>query len=188
MECNNAEPRLIEGRGLVHIYTGDGKGKTTAAFGLAMRCRGCGGRVCIVQFLKTAPTGEVAFVEALGDPAWQVCRFESGHGFFYQMDDTKKQKLKREIGSALAFIERLVREGGCDMLVLDEALGALATGLVDEAHLLEILDSRADGVEIVLTGRNAPRALIEAADYVTELLPVKHPYEHGTPARRGIEY
>lgn len=185
---NGRKGRLLSGRGLIHIYTGDGKGKTTAAFGLAMRCRGCGGRICIVQFLKTAPTGEVAFAEALHDPAWQIYRFESSHEFFFQMDDAQKKKLKCEIESALTFIEQRAMAGDCDMLVIDEILGAIENGLLDERRLVSILESRADGVEIVLTGRNAPASLVDVADYVTELKPIKHPYEKGTLARRGIEY
>lgn len=180
--------RLIEGRGLVHLYIGDGKGKTSAAFGLALRCRGCGGRVAIVQFLKTVPTGEVEFFNQLSDQKLCVYRFESPHGFFHQLDEEQKSALQGEIARAMDFVEQKASGQDCDMLVLDEILGALEDGLVDQQRLLAILNGRADGVEIVMTGRYAPQEVIEAADYVSRIMPVKHPYEKGILARRGIEY
>lgn len=180
--------RLIEGRGLVHLYLGDGKGKTSAAFGLALRCRGCGGRVAIVQFLKTVSTGEVDYIHQLEDENLCVYRFESSHGFFFQLSEEQKDVLKMETVRALTFVQQKAAEGEYDMLVLDELLGAVENGLVEQQQLFDILAGRADGVEMVLTGRNAPQELIDAADYVTRLIPVKHPYERGISARRGIEY
>jgi len=175
-------------QGLTHIYMGEGKGKTTSAMGLAMRCCGCGNRVYIVQFLKTSPTGEVSLIEALQSPDFKVFRFETQHGFFPQMDAEQKTKLQTEIEQALAFIADCMKNGACDMLVLDEILGAVENGLIPTSWLMEMIQSKPQGMELVLTGRRAPQGVIAAANYVTEMVCVKNPYEHGVPARKGIEY
>lgn len=179
---------MITQKGLVHIYTGDGKGKTTTAFGLAMRCAGNRKRVYIVQFLKSTPTGEVKLIESMQNPDLQVFRFESPHGFFPHMDMTQKEVLNSEIKNALDFIEKCLRDNECDMLVLDEILGAAENGLIDMQQIQGIISLKPETMELVLTGRNAPPELVCAADYVTELKHIKHPYEQGILARCGIEY
>ncbi len=178
----------LQGMGCLHIYTGDGKGKTTAAFGLAMRCCGSGGHVVIVQFLKTVPTGELVFIRQAACENLCVYRFETPHGFYHQLDEAQKSQLKAEIQKALAFIDERFLLADCDMLILDEVMGALKNALIEESGLLELLLRRPRGMEVVLTGRDAPQALIDMADYVTEMRLVKHPYERGVAARRGIEY
>ena len=173
--------------GLLHVYMGEGKGKTTAAFGLGMRCCGCGNMVYVIQFLKTADTGEVALIKDMGKDNFKVFRFESPHGFYNQMDGAQRAALKNEVNSALEFARETLASGECFMLILDEVLGAVENGLVDEKELLDIIAVRGE-TELVLTGRHAPAAIYDAADYVTEMKMRKHPYECGIGARRGIEY
>jgi len=175
-------------KGLIHIYMGGGKGKTTSAMGLAMRCHGSGKCVYVVQFLKTSPTGEVNLIEAMQRDDFKVFRFETQHGFFPQMNAEQRVKLQAETEQALGFIAECMKDGKCDMLVLDEVLGAAENGLISASRLIDIMHAKPKNMELVLTGRIAPHEVIAAADYVTEMVAHKHPYEQGIPARKGIEY
>lgn len=172
-------------KGLIHVYTGDGKGKTTAAVGLAIRACGAGKRVCIVSFLKTSQSGEVEFINSLENCRLRIFRFESEHGFV-NCDD--RAKIRPDIETALKFILKALRNNEYDMLVLDEILCAYSLGYVGEEEIREIIGAKMPECELVLTGRGAPCWLEELADYVTEMKAVKHPYTRGTEARRGIEY
>lgn len=172
-------------KGLIHVYTGGGKGKTTAAVGLAIRACGAGKRVCIVSFLKTSPSGEIEFINSLSNCRLRVFRFESEHGFVSCED---KEKIRPEIEMALKFIFDALENNECDVLVLDEILCAYNLGCVSEDEIRRIIGAKTPECELVLTGRGAPDWLIELADYVTEMRAVKHPYTLGTEARRGIEY
>lgn len=174
--------------GLVHVYTGDGKGKTTAAFGLALRAYENGLRVYIVQFLKTSPSGEAAFVERLGDERLRVFRFEKPHGFTYDPDAETTKALRVDVKRALDFIQTVYQEHSCDLLVLDEIICACQLGLVTREELCALVDKKPAACELVLTGRGAPDWLIERADYVTNMTLVKHPFQTGTEARKGIEF
>jgi cob(I)alamin adenosyltransferase len=162
--------------GKVHIYMGDGKGKTTAAFGLGLRACGCGLKVAVVQFLKTTPTGECAAVKHL--PGFDFYRFESDHGFFWTLNDDQKEALKQEVQQAFSFCVKLVKERQYDVLILDEVLGALQNGLLEESALLDLMQMEKT-TELVLTGRYAPSSLIARADYVTNMECIKHPYDTG---------
>ncbi|MDZ4167986.1 MAG: cob(I)yrinic acid a,c-diamide adenosyltransferase [Coriobacteriia bacterium] len=171
-------------RGLVHVYTGDGKGKTTAAVGLAVRAAGAGMRVAFVQFVKGgARSSELGALERLGVRVERPAERSTG---------LLGPGLTGEDYSAAAEAWKIAREiigsGGYDLVVLDEIDVAVAYGLVSEADLLVALTSRPTEVEIVCTGRGASEALIAFADLVTEMVMRKHPYEHGIPARRGIEF
>lgn len=173
-------------RGLIHIYTGDGKGKTTAAFGLAMRAAGWHRRVLIVQFCKNTPSGEYELAQKLGIDAW---RAEQGTTrFFGEM--TGEEKAVWLAGQRALFdrANRAAREGDYDLLVMDEALGAMACGVMSEAELAETMRGKSDRLELVLTGRGAPEGLIALADYVTDMCMLRHPYEKGVNARRGVEF
>ncbi|MDR1512789.1 MAG: cob(I)yrinic acid a,c-diamide adenosyltransferase [Propionibacteriaceae bacterium] len=172
--------------GLVHLYTGDGKGKTTAAVGLAVRAAGRGRRVLIVQFLKGRDSGELHSLALL--PNVTVTRLSRDFGFFWTMTDDEVGSVRAEHDALLAQAAAALRRGDCDVLVLDEAAAAARHGLVDEARLLELVDNRPSAVEVVLTGRDPPSALVGRADYVTEMRQVKHPYERGVGAREGIEW
>lgn len=170
--------------GLVHLYTGEGKGKTTAAVGLAVRAAGRGIPVVFVQFMKNRPTGEVEILSRL--PGVTVLRGKAGEGFSFSMTPEQREKSREIHRENLRRAIRLAEETG-GLLVLDEALAALNHGLLEEELLREFLDHRPPGVEVALTGRNPPDWLLERADYITEMKKVRHPYDKGVTAREGIE-
>ncbi|WP_258083579.1 cob(I)yrinic acid a,c-diamide adenosyltransferase [Thermococcus thermotolerans] len=168
--------------GLVHIYTGNGKGKTTAAFGLAVRMLGSGGKVIILQFMK-APNvyGEQkkiaecgAVIESFGLP-----KFVHGKP---EPDDIEAAK------KALERAKEVVSSGEWDLVVLDEICVALGFGMLDVKEVEELIRNRAPHTELVLTGRYCPEELFKLADYVTEMREIKHPYQRGILARRGVEF
>jgi cob(I)alamin adenosyltransferase len=170
-------------RGLVQVYTGPGKGKTTAALGLAMRAAGHGWRVHIVQFMKGADYGEVRSLRSM--PNISLQRF----GGARWIDPNNIQEEDRQAAEAgMEYARRLVLGGQCDLLILDEVNVAMAYRLIQVEAVLRLLDNRPANLEIVLTGRDAPAAIIEAADLVTRMEDIKHPYRQGLKARAGIEY
>lgn len=174
------EALQAERTGLVQVYTGEGKGKTTAAFGLAMRAAGRGLAVKVIQFLKGRESGEVAAARRLGI---EVAQF-GGPGW---VDLASPSPADHERARA-AFEAAREAVGAADVLILDEANVALAAGLLQVEEVLSLLEGRPTGVEVVLTGRGAPVALVARADLVTEMLAIKHPYHQGVRAREGIEY
>lgn len=169
-------------RGKLHLYCGDGKGKTTAAYGLALRMAGVGGRVGILQFLKNEESGERTFLKHMDGifllPSVEVKKF------VFEMAEEEKAALRAKQDATLckAF------DGCWDLLILDEALGALETQTLSYPLLCEQLSLRPESMEVVLTGRVAPPELMEEADYISEIIKRKHPYDNGVPARKGIEY
>lgn len=168
-------------QGLVHLYAGDGKGKTTAAMGLALRALGNKKRVTVVQFLKGMPSGEVDLLHQLGAT---VYRAENITKFVFQMTEQEKIEAK-------AAYTQLLQQAACqptDLLVLDEACAACALEMVDVQMLKDVVQKRPEGLELVLTGRDPAQWMIEAADYYTEMCCRKHPYEKGIAARKGIEF
>ncbi|MDP3447624.1 MAG: cob(I)yrinic acid a,c-diamide adenosyltransferase [Eubacteriales bacterium] len=169
---------------MIHIYCGDGKGKTTAALGLICRHVGCGGKAVLAQFLKSLPTGELATLKTLGVP---VYRNELPHGFFPNMSEEMREKVREMHDSTLAEVTQLARANMCSLLVLDELFAALSLGLIDREAVLALLDEHGE-TELVITGRDPEEALLARADYVTEMKLVKHPYEKGVLARKGIEF
>ncbi|MGJ4849310.1 cob(I)yrinic acid a,c-diamide adenosyltransferase [Bacillota bacterium Meth-B3] len=180
-------------KGLTHIYTGDGKGKTSCAMGMALRAAGSGLAVNIFQFCKTEPSGELKALKLLPGVTLKRAQIDT-HKFAWDMDAEEKarwseaqQALFDEACEASEASE--ASEGAlCGLVILDEVLGAVREGAIDEAQLSYLIGHKHKGVELVLTGRNASPALIAKADYVTEMRMVKHPYTEGIPARRGIEY
>lgn len=170
--------------GLIHIYCGDGKGKTTASLGLAARCAGRGNHVLIVQFLKSQNTGELNTLGKI--PGITFLRGEESFGFY---DETDEQKEKRRTihDELLVKAINLCREGKVDLLVLDEIIGSYNYDLIDRDLLLEFLRSKPENLEVVLTGREPVQELIDLADYVSEIKKIKHPYDKGINARIGIE-
>ena len=172
--------------GLIHMYFGDGKGKTTAAIGLAVRAAGCGKQVVFAQFLKGRQTGEITLLKNIGI---KVIRSEKDMGFCFNMTDgqietwrTEQSRLLDEIRGAVSGSEAV------GLLVLDEALNAIDRELLDEEALKEFVLRKPEGLEIVLTGRPAPGWLMERADYVTEMKKHRHPFDKGIKARKSIEY
>ena len=171
-------------QGLVQVYTGGGKGKTTAAFGLALRAAGHGLKVVIVQFMKTARYGEHKALQYLA-PYVLVKAF--GRPGFIHRGGVQPEDFE-QAHQALSFAREIMLKGEADVLILDEINNALYFGLLEEQEVLNFLKERPPQVEVVLTGRHAPPSIIEAADLVTEMRPIKHPYEKGIPARQGIEF
>jgi cob(I)alamin adenosyltransferase len=168
--------------GCVQVYTGDGKGKTTAAVGLAVRAAAAGLRVFFGQFIKAGDSSEIQFLKQLCP---NVTLEAFGRGRFI-----RGQPAPEDIALAREGLQKLraaLQSGRYDLVVADEANGAVAAGLFPVAELLALLDLRPPNVELVTTGRNAPPALVERADLVTEMKCVKHCFQAGIPARRGIE-
>lgn len=170
--------------GLIHIYCGDGKGKTTAAIGLAIRAAGAGKRVVFAQFLKDGSSSEISVLKAAGNI--QAVHCNTVRGFWKRMDDVQKAKASKDYTSFLAEIIMLAKD--VDLLVLDEIISACNHGTVTEAAVLDFLRDKPNNLEVALTGRNPSEALLDLADYVSEIKKVKHPYDCGIAAREGIEF
>lgn len=167
--------------GMVHLYWGEGKGKTTAAMGLALRALGNGCRVVVVQFLKGADTGEIPLLRQLGA---EVYRGKAGQKFVFQMNDAEKAATRALQNENL----RAALARPADLLVLDEACAAWELNMVDRQLLEQAVRERPAGQEIVLTGRKAAPWMEELADYSTEMHCWRHPYEKGVKARKGVEF
>jgi len=172
---------------MVHVYIGDGKGKTTASLGLALRALGWGKRVYIAQFLKDpkTPCGEI---KALDKIKIKTDRFKNQiHPIFLKKGAFDRVKTKESVDEALKRIEKILRDKKHDVVVLDEILNILALRLCSQAQLVKII-KKAKNIEIILTGRNAPAGIIKLADYVSFIKKVKHPFDKKILARKGIEY
>ncbi len=171
--------------GLIHIYCGDGKGKTTAAMGLALRCAGRGCPVVVAQFLKDGTSGECRMLAKLDN----VTLFAANPcgKFSWQLTDDEKFRTANALHRMFEAASGFAVKKSARLLVLDEACGASAAGLLDEQILLDFLDSKPEGLEVILTGRNPSDKLLERADYITEMLKIRHPYDKGIAAREGIE-
>ena len=167
--------------GMVHLYWGEGKGKTTAAMGLALRALGNGCRVVVVQFLKGADTGEIPLLRQLGA---EVYRGKAGQKFVFQMNDAEKAATRALQNENL----RAALARPADLLVLDEACAAWELEMVDRQLLEQAVRERPAGQEIVLTGRKPAPWMEELADYSTEMHCWRHPYEKGVKARKGVEF
>ena len=172
-------------QGLIHYYYGNGKGKTTAAMGLALRAMGSGLRVLIVQFLKNGTSSEVAMLRQMGA---RVLALESLYCFTIGMTDEELAACAAEHNLNLETAAAVAAEGGCDLLVLDEIGDALELNLVSRERLTALLSGRAPQVEVVMTGHKPDEMLQDHADYVTRMEKQKHPYERGIIARKGIEF
>lgn len=170
-------------KSLVHVYTGDGKGKTTAAFGLALRALGRGLRVCVVQFLKGSESGEVLALKKFSNAT--VRQF--GREEFVDLENPSEEdgRLAQE---GLEFAKKIIYEEKYDLVILDEVNLAVWAEIIMLEDVLEILENKPPSVELVLTGRLAPLDFIEAADYVTWFEKTKHPFDEGEKAREGVEF
>lgn len=171
-------------KGLVQVYTGNGKGKTTAAFGLALRAIGRGLRVCIIQFIKGGfDYGELYVIDRL--PGLKLKAYGRGKFVDRKNPDKTDMDLAEE---ALKTAEKALEDNECDIVILDEVNVALNLKLIKIENVLKLIRDKPAQVELVLTGRNAPSEIVQAADLVTEMVEVKHPYTKGFHARKGIEY
>ena len=173
-------------QGLIHLYTGDGKGKTTAALGLLLRAYGCGLKTVLVQLLKGRDSGELPALEKLAGIT--VLRYTQELGFYKSASGDTKLKMTRCNNELLAQALSLANAGLCDMLVLDEICAAYNNGAVDTELVNKLILGKPPGLELVLTGRDAPVHFVEAADYVTEFVKRRHPYDKGIMARKGVEF
>ncbi len=187
---------------MIQVYTGDGKGKTTAALGLAMRAAGHGFKVRVIQFMKgNTYSGEIASAEKLGIEFYQFGRtcphaaviksgfmqcIACGKCWIGLAEITELDRQKIEM--AWQFAKDSVSQGEHDLLILDEIMSALNKGLVKLDQLLELLKQAPADIEIVLTGRDTPDEVVELADLVSEIKEIKHPFKQGVASRRGIEY
>jgi cob(I)alamin adenosyltransferase len=173
-------------KGLIHLYYGYGKGKTTAALGLALRSAGCGKKVVIVQFLKDSNTGELNCLKLL--PNVTILRGTAAKVFVRDMTPEQLEETKRIQNSNLMKAVEIVKSGDCDLLILDEALDAYQLSLLDSALLSDLLYNKPEALELVITGHKPDDGIIARADYVTEMVKIKHPYDRGIKGRKGIEF
>ncbi|MDR2630485.1 MAG: cob(I)yrinic acid a,c-diamide adenosyltransferase [Spirochaetaceae bacterium] len=171
-------------KGLIHLYIGDGKGKTTASIGLSVRAAGRDKTVVFAQFLKTGPTGELAPLEKLGI---QVIRSTVKLGFTHQLDDSERVRCGEEQQYILDRVLAILSAAPVDLVVLDEVVDAVNARMLDEGEFRSLVENKDPELELVLTGRRPPQWLIEKADYVSEVKKIKHPFDRGIPARIGIE-
>ena len=170
--------------GLIHVYCGDGKGKTTASVGLTVRAAGAGKQVVFTQFYKDGTSSEIAVLKQLSNVKIVVC--EKHYGLFRRMTDDQKEAARKDY---TALLEQAIAEAQhADLLVLDESVSACNHGAIPEERLLGFLREKPENLEVVLTGRSPSTRLLEYADYVTRMGCEKHPFSRGIPARRGVEF
>jgi len=168
---------------MIHIYTGNGKGKTSAAVGMVMRAYGYGRRVAFLQFMKGRDTGEIKALRSL--QGILVEQFGSSNFVNLSSPDSEaKEYAQKGVERALD----LIRQDCPDLVVLDEFNVALSAGLIDQDAALSLIDRFPDDKLLILTGRYAPQYLIDLADLVTEMKEIKHPFQKGIPAKEGIDY
>jgi len=184
---SRVSPKEKSENGFIIVYTGDGKGKTTAALGMALRAVGRGWHVLMIQFGKGAwHYAELDSSKRL-EPEFEIVPM--GIGFYKILDDTHTEEEHRAAAEkALAFAQAQIETGAYDMLILDELNGAISSQLLMLESILKMLDTKPRGLTLVLTGRNAPQEIIERADLVTEMREIKHPYQKGILAQKGIDY
>ncbi|MGI6017819.1 MAG: cob(I)yrinic acid a,c-diamide adenosyltransferase [Marvinbryantia sp.] len=171
--------------GLVHIYCGDGKGKTTAGMGLCMRAAGCGLQVLLYQFMKNNRTNERKILEK-ADNVTIIDGLEE-EKFSFQMTEEEKAQRRIFYAQQLKTVTEKAAEEEYDVLFLDEIIYTIGAGLLEEQLLLNFLDQKPEHLEVILTGQGPSEALMERADYVSEICMRKHPFQKGMPARDGIE-
>ncbi len=177
------DPGSIRAPSLVIVNTGDGKGKSTAAFGTVLRAVARGWRVCVIQFLKSGDwiVGEEKIATDIGVDWWAI-----GDGFTWDSDDIGHSEAVAK--EAWTFASDVIGEGAYDLVVLDEITYPMNWDWIDPAEVVERIRTRPEHVNVIATGRDAPVPLIEIADTVTEMVKVKHAYDRGVMARRGLDY
>lgn len=173
-------------KGFVHIMMGDGAGKTTSAFGSALRFSAYRGGVLVLQFLKCNPSGECIAVQSV--QGIDVLVTGKSSKFFPDMTENEKTTEQSAVKNALQLAKEKMCAGTYGMIVLDEVGGAVENGFLSEDELLYFLQNKPEQMELILTGRHFSQVLLDQADYISEIRCVKHPYTQGVPARRGIEY
>lgn len=170
--------------GLIHLYCGDGKGKTTAALGLALRAAGAGKQVVFTQFFKDGSSSEIGPLAAL--PGVRVFHADTVRGFYRNMTPTQREQAGKDYTALFRQVTQAAQEA--DLLILDEIVSACNRGVVPEKLVTDFLREKPAWLEVVLTGRNPSAALLELADYITEMRKLRHPFDRGIGARKGIEF
>ena len=173
-------------KGLIHIYCGDGKGKTSAATGLAVRAAGCGKQVLFARFLKNEESGELEILDRI--PEIHVIHLERSYGFYRTLTEEEQAEVRQMYEALWQDIVQKAETDVYDVLVMDEFMAAYNYGLIGHDAAFAFLREKPVRLEVVLTGRDPDEALVELADYVSEIRKVKHPFDRGIRARRGIEY
>ncbi len=173
-------------KGLIQIYTGNGKGKTTAAVGQAVRAIGQGLEVEFVYFHKNPEEWDYGELKELGNLGIKVKGFAKKHPHFYE--DTSEETMREESLKGIEYISNIFNENSIDILILDEIIISLRDGYLREKEILDLLSEKPENIEVILTGRGATEKLIEKADLVSEIKNVKHPFQEGLESRKGIDY
>jgi len=173
-------------KGLIQVYTGDGKGKTTAALGLAVRAIGHNLKVCYIYFHKGPDTWEYSEHATLRKLGVDIFGFAKKHPHFFKEIDPNE--IRKECLEGLEFINEFYQENKYDILILDEIVISLRDAFLKEEEVLDILDSKPENLELILTGRGATKKIIEKADLVSQINKIKHPYDLEIKRRKGIEY
>ncbi|MCR4901550.1 MAG: cob(I)yrinic acid a,c-diamide adenosyltransferase [Butyrivibrio sp.] len=172
--------------GLVHLYTGDGKGKTTAAIGLAIRAAGSGKKVVFTQFMKGQDTSELRSLSLIDNI--KVIRNKENLGWFKKGDPELAMAFTGLHNETLDKIKKLIETHECDVLIMDEITYPYNYSIIDKNALEKLIVEKPKYLEIILTGRNADSFFTENSDYITEMKKIKHPYDKGIMAREGIEF
>jgi cob(I)alamin adenosyltransferase len=172
-------------QGMIHLYTGDGKGKTTAAAGLALRAAGSGLSVLMVQFLKGSETGELKLLRSCGV---RVLRNSRDYGFVKNMTPQELLMVHAEHMKNFDIVLDEIKKNTVDVLILDELMAAYNHRLIDEEPVKQLILQKPEKLELVMTGRSADAFFVEHSDYVTNMELVRHPFSRGIGARKGIEY
>ena len=170
--------------GLVHIYCGDGKGKTTAGIGLAVRAAGAGKNVIFTQFFKDGSSSEVKILKTV--PNIRIFHCPVHHGLFFRMNEEQKARAREDYTELLEQV--LEAAENADLRVMDEAISACNHGTIPEDRVARFLEEKPENLEVVLTGRNPSQRLQNLADYISEMRKIRHPFDAGIPARKGIEF
>ena len=170
---------------MIQLYTGDGKGKTTAAIGQAVRAAGAGYQVIFAQFMKGNDSSELRSLKQLKEV--RILRSDKEFGFYHTLSEEEKTELTKIHDTILDEVLQAIVQEACDMVILDEITYPVSWGLCDSEKLKRILAFSDEKRELILTGRNAAPFLAECADYITQMQCVRHPFEKGVSARRGIE-
>lgn len=170
--------------GLIHLYCGDGKGKTTAAVGLAVRASGAGKQVVFTQFFKDGSSSEVESLKRL--PGIRTMHARTVRGFYRSMNEQQRQQACQDYTALFRQVTDAAKDA--DLLILDEIVSACNRGVVPEKLVTDFLRSKPQQLEVVLTGREPSPALTVLADYITEMRKLRHPYDRCVAARKGIEF
>lgn len=171
--------------GLVHIYCGDGKGKTTTGMGLCVRAAGYGYRVLIYQFMKNNRTSERKILEKVENIT--IIDGLENEKFSFRMTEEEKEQRRAFYAGQLEKVTKLAADGEYDVLFLDEVIYAIRAGLLDEKPVLDFLDHKPEKLEVIMTGQNPGEELLKRADYISEICMRRHPFQQGIAARDGIE-